>query len=318
LPDGRPDFSLKVEPNGYAWWYVDAISHDGVHGLTIIGFVGSVFSPYYKHARRRGFVDPENFCSINVALYSRGAARWTMTERAKSQLTRSRDHFSVGPSSMNFGDRGLTIDIDEKAFPLISPVRGTIRLIPTCLPATLFYLDADGKHVWQPLAPAARIEVEMREPSLSWSGMAYFDHNCGQEPIEDGFSEWDWSRSDAGQSWIVLYDTLPRQGAPRHLALRFNGDGSIEDFEPPPRHKLSTSLWRMKRQTRSEGEKTARVVRTFEDAPFYSRSMIESRLFGQNLLGVHESLSLNRFCNPVVQAMLPFRMPRVGASRAFF
>ncbi len=318
MPDGRPDFALKVEPNGYAWWYVDGMSHDGVHGLTIIGFVGSVFSPYYKYARRKNLVDPENFSAINVALYTRGAARWAMTERSKSQLSRSRDHFSVGPSSMTFDERGLTIEIDEKAFPLIAPVRGTIRLIPTCLPATRFYLDDDGKHVWQPLAPAAHIEVNMRQPSLSWSGTAYFDHNCGQEPIENGFAEWDWSRSDAGQSGIVLYDTLPRHGGSRHLAVRFNPDGRIEDFEPPPQQKLSTSLWRMKRQTRSEGPQTARVVRTFEDAPFYSRSMIESRLFGQNLLGVHESLSLNRFCNPVVQAMLPFRMPRAGASRAFF
>jgi len=318
LPDGRPDFALKVEPNGYAWWYVDAISHDGVHGLTIIGFIGSVFSPYYKHARRKGLVDPENFSSINVALYSRGAARWAMTERAKSQVTRSRDHFCIGPSQMHFSDAGLTIDIDEKAFPFIAPVRGTIRLIPTALPTTRFYLDENGKHVWQPLAPAARIEVDMREPALAWSGTAYFDHNCGAEPIEDGFAEWDWSRSDAGQSGIVLYDTLPRQGVPRHLALRFNGDGSIEDFEPPPRQNLSTSLWRIKRRTRSEGEGTARILRTFEDAPFYSRAMIESRLFGRNLMGVHESLSLNRFCNPVVQAMLPFRMPRAGASRAFF
>ncbi len=32
---------------GYAWWYVDALSDDGRHGLTLIAFIGSVFSPYY-------------------------------------------------------------------------------------------------------------------------------------------------------------------------------------------------------------------------------------------------------------------------------
>ncbi|MCK7475445.1 MAG: hypothetical protein MZV49_22675 [Rhodopseudomonas palustris] len=30
------------------WWYIDAISDDGTEGLTIITFVGSVFSPYYR------------------------------------------------------------------------------------------------------------------------------------------------------------------------------------------------------------------------------------------------------------------------------
>jgi len=43
-----------VKPGGYAWWYVDALSADGRFGLSIIAFVGSVFSPYYALARRRG------------------------------------------------------------------------------------------------------------------------------------------------------------------------------------------------------------------------------------------------------------------------
>ena len=33
--------------DGYVWWYVDALSDDGRHGLTLIAFIGSVFSPYY-------------------------------------------------------------------------------------------------------------------------------------------------------------------------------------------------------------------------------------------------------------------------------
>ena len=38
-------FDAPVQPGGYAWWYVDALSDDGCHGLTIIAFVGSVFRP---------------------------------------------------------------------------------------------------------------------------------------------------------------------------------------------------------------------------------------------------------------------------------
>ena len=51
-------FDEPVAPNGYAWWYVDALSDDGRHGLTVIAFIGSVFSPYYAWARRRGRADP--------------------------------------------------------------------------------------------------------------------------------------------------------------------------------------------------------------------------------------------------------------------
>ena len=41
-----------VAPGGYRWWYVDALSDDGQHGLTVIAFIGSVFSPYYAWSRR--------------------------------------------------------------------------------------------------------------------------------------------------------------------------------------------------------------------------------------------------------------------------
>ena len=49
----RPAFDGAVAPGGYRWWYIDAFSDDGQHGLTIIAFIGSVFSPYYKLERAR-------------------------------------------------------------------------------------------------------------------------------------------------------------------------------------------------------------------------------------------------------------------------
>ena len=48
-----PHFDTVVPPQGYRWWYIDALSDDGRYGLTIIGFIGSVFSPYYKKSRAR-------------------------------------------------------------------------------------------------------------------------------------------------------------------------------------------------------------------------------------------------------------------------
>ena len=51
--DAGPCFDQAVDPGGYAWWYVDAVSDDRRHGVAIIAFVGSVFSPYYAWAGRR-------------------------------------------------------------------------------------------------------------------------------------------------------------------------------------------------------------------------------------------------------------------------
>jgi carotenoid 1,2-hydratase len=53
------------------------------------------------------------------------------------------------------------------------------------------------------------------------------------------------------------------------------------------------------------------VVRTLTDAPFYARSLVRTRWLGEAVTAMHESLSLQRFDSAWVQAMLPFRMPRV-------
>ena len=90
----RTWFRLPVPPpDGYAWWYVDALSDDGRHALTIIAFVGSVFSPYYAAARRRGAGRPARpRGDQRGAVRRHGARRWTMTERGpRSALTASAD-----------------------------------------------------------------------------------------------------------------------------------------------------------------------------------------------------------------------------------
>jgi carotenoid 1,2-hydratase len=64
----------------------------------------------------------------------------------------------------------------------------------------------------------------------------------------------------------------------------------------------------MSRAVASEGPPT--LVATLEDAPFYTRNHVRVRYDGEWQDAFHESLSLERFANPLVQRMLPFRMPR--------
>ncbi len=239
-----------------------------------------------------------------------------MTERSHAALSRTRDTFEIGRSLMRFDGDHFIIDIDEKAFPFIAPVRGCVRISPSLMPARSFALDDAGRHVWQPIAPMGTIEVTMQSPALSWRGHAYMDHNRGLEPIENGFAAWEWSRSQGQDRSLILFDTQPRLGTSRHLSLSFFEDGRIEPFVAPARKAMPRAFWGMSRHTRSEND--PRLLRTLEDAPFYTRNMIASQLDGEDMMGVHESLSLDRFNSPLVQKMLPFRMPRVGASRGFF
>ncbi|WP_375462102.1 hydratase [uncultured Enterovirga sp.] len=272
--------------------------------------MGSVFSPYYALARRRGRPDPLHHCAVNVALYGISGPSWSCTERGHSRLHRAGSSLTIGPSSLEWVGSSLEIRVDEVTAPWPRPLEGVIRVHPQALSDQTFDLDGDGRHRWFPISPCARVEVALTNPELRWSGHGYLDANDGDEPLADAFSQWHWSRATMERGTAVLYDVVRKDGAKASVALRFDPAGGVHDEEPPPPAPLPRSLWRVDRETRSDGGSRASVRHTLEDGPFYARSVLQSRLFGEPVTAMHESLSLDRFSAPWVQAMLPFRMPR--------
>ncbi len=296
--------------DGYAWWYVDALSDCGRYGFTVIAFIGSVFSPYYARARRQGPADPHAHCALNVALYG-DVKRWAMTERGAGDLSIAPAHLAIGPSALAWDGETLEIRIHERCMPDFRRLAGTIRVRPPGLIDHEVLLDTAGRHRWRPLAPKAQVEVDLESPRLRWTGTAYIDSNSGSEPLEEGFSTWSWSRTAHGGDVMVLYDATRRDGTTLEVARIFGPDG-IRDVPSPPRHYLKSGLWGMKRPTRADHGSAPSIVRRLEDAPFYTRSEIRTVLLGQPAHGVHESLDLDRFSRRWVQALLPFRMPRIA------
>ena len=311
---GAPRFDQAVPSGGYLWWYFDALSDDGRHGITVIAFVGSVFSPYYAWARgRAGSADPENHCCLNVALYGAGAGRWCMTERGQRWVQRDACSLQIGPSRVQWDGNALVVDVDEVAVPFPHRVRGRVRLTPQALCSFVTPLDAAGRHRWGPIAPIARVEVDFPQPGLKWQGHAYLDSNEGDEPIDRPFRVWDWARAPLSDgSTAVIYDVQPKQGPDRVIAQRFARDGSATAFEAPSRQGLPRSKWTLDRRMRTEPGTPARVLQTLEDTPFYVRSTVQAGLLGQTVTAMHESISLSRVASLPVRLMLPWRMPRRG------
>jgi len=274
-----------------------------------------VFSPYYRLAHARGRGDANNHVALNVALYGQDARRWAMTERGRGQLQRSAHELAIGPSRVHWDGQSVRIDIDELGMPLPRRVRGQVRVHPHGLCNFVAPLDANARHRWGPIAPCARIEVDLDQPGLHWRGHAYLDSNEGDEPVDRAFREWDWSRALlADGSTAVVYDVRERGAgaatSPRLIAQRFATDGRSEAFAPPPRHTLPRSAWRIERATRGDAGTPARVLHTLEDTPFYARSLVSCGLLGERVTAMHESLNVPRLVSLPVQCMLPCRMPR--------
>ena len=296
--------------NGYAWWYVDGVNPETGQGISIIAFIGSVFSPWYKWSGRR---KPENHVCINVATYGPGG-RFTMTDRGQSALIQQEHLFQVGPSSLSWDpDTGaLTIDIDEiSSLPLVSRVRGRVVVRTTAVTDVEMPLTQAGTHVWRPFAPNAHIEVDLERSGWQWQGHGYFDANFGTRALEQDFGYWTWGRFPTSRGTRCFYDLVDRAGRSSAYDIEFSNDGQARSrSSSPPLQRFARSGWQVYRHVRCDAQAQPKQLRSFLDAPFYSRASVETKIDGETSAGVFEALDLKRFANPVILAMLAVRVPR--------
>ena len=113
-----------------------------------------------------------------------------------------------------------------------------------------------------------------------------------------------------GDGSVCFYDAERRDGSILQEAFRFGKDGGIVPMDPPPPAKVSRSNWAVRRETRADQGFRPRQVKAMLDAPFYSRSVVRTKIGGVLTDGVHEALDLNRFRGPWLMPMLATRVPR--------
>ena len=233
-----------------------------------------------------------------------------MTDRGEAALRQTPDRFTVGPSSLTWRNGNLEIDVNEvSSLPLVSRVRGRITVRPTGVTGVELPLLEDGTHIWRPFAPSAGIEVDLG-PGWQWTGHGYFDANFGTRALEADFSYWTWGRFPLPGGAACFYDATRRDGTHLEFGIHFTEDGQAEAMKMPPLTPLKRSLWTVRRETRADAGYTPRQVKAMLDAPFYTRSVVRTRINGEVTDGVHEALDLNRFASPFLKPMLAVRVPR--------
>lgn len=346
--------SCAAAPGGYAWWYIEA--HDlaeGRYGLTLIVFAGSVFSPHYAGRLRQG----QTACgldhpAVHFALYERPDHKrhlsqgrlWVMNEYPASAFYADDSEVRVGNTRLRYHQDGVDVDIDEDTTRFFSKpgdrVRAHLRIrTPMAIGSGVapFRLggNASGEaHYWQPIAPAATVDVELSCAALSrrFSGHAYCDRNCGSGRLEATFRRWFWAHGVSAArepSALVMYQAQRLDQSVLSLAVRYppqphpNPDGGAEIFSDEgtswggSRGGLADFLWLRVPPRFTLGAYHAERARgsRLEDAPFYARYAADLAVSAggdaatsdPRFVGVGEYLDLQRFASPAVQHLLTFK-----------
>ncbi len=233
-----------------------------------------------------------------------------MTDRGEAALKLSQDTLQIGPSAMHWDGDRLVIEIDEATLPHPGRLQGRVTLTPEALTSVELPLTPSGAHIWRPFAPISRIEVALNRPGWTWSGHGYFDANFGTAALEADFGYWTWGRYPTRKGATCFYDATRRDGTDLATAIRFDQRGEAESVAPPPKARLSRSLWAVRRETRGDAGYAPRQVKRMLDAPFYCRSAVRTQIDGEETIGVHEALDLNRFASSLLMPMLAVKVPR--------
>jgi carotenoid 1,2-hydratase len=286
-------------PGAYRWYYADVTA--GEHSAVFIFMVGSLFSPRYSVAARRGGL-PREHCAVNFALYHRGSRQHWVLSEYRSMEQESAYQLRIGRSTLSYSGEKVLMEVDERTAPWGRPVKARLVLEPVTPVGDEVQLVPGLPHWWQPVAPRTRALLEVDTEGVRAEGVGYHDTNHGSEQLGMRLSGWHWSRTHGTHQTVVDY-LLPNGVAPVRVTA---APGRVQCERGPHGEVLPT--WRtgwglqVPRHLRA-GNIVVGAPRLLESSPFYAR--VEAHHEGLNTLG--EVADFRRFHSPLIRWMAHFR-----------
>ncbi|MBC7805774.1 MAG: hypothetical protein H7145_06450 [Akkermansiaceae bacterium] len=332
------------EPNGYEWWYFDAISDDERYVLVVIFFLGTPMSPYYKAVVDGKNPLPKDWCGVFVSLHERTKDGYK--ERAYTyNLYRNADLFTDGDDvrigRSHFCHAGEGKGGDKYLWMLSLNERGLWR---GSLTADLtFYatfaprhdpIDGSNSHSWVCTAPMGRLNGKIQLPSnevVEFSGYGYHDHNFGKLPWSDT-KIWFWSRthfgSDESVCGMVNYSWLSDSGRKTYFIF-WKRDGTLQIVddatiaEDANGSYLTTKRGMLQQRVTGVEQTGIESLRMshpagwslLQSSPFYCRFPLVTETqyparAENSFIGIGEIFQPERLCGPIISRMMWTRIRR--------
>ncbi|WP_233582576.1 carotenoid 1,2-hydratase [Corallococcus sp. CA053C] len=292
--------ALPDAAGAYRWFYADVTA--GPYSAVCIFMLGSLFSPRYSVAARRGG-HPLEHSAVNFALYHHGVRRlWVLSEYPHAEVE-GPGRLRIGRSTLTHAaDGSVRMEVDDWTAPWGRPVRASLTLKPLTPRGDEVQLMPGLPHYWQALAPRSEARLEVSSLEVAAEGMGYHDTNHGHELLGERLSGWHWARTHHADHTLVDYH-LPGGVAPLRVRA---GPGGVVCERGPMTEARPTNItgWGLRVPARLHaGNEVVGTPRLLESSPFYAR--LESRRGSLDTMG--EVADFRRFHSPFIRWMAHFR-----------
>lgn len=328
----------KSRPGSYEWWYFDAADDAGKWHIVIIYYDGCPFSTAYNRAveeqPKRALA--EHHPAISVSLYYEGKPVFYSTSEyppaaAGFGQKSSDSENGAAEISLNIGKNILHLQYDEvrkklkhrltleEALPSGDRLSGTLEFSSRALSAPLS--DTNGAapesagHGWNLTQPRATVETRLSLDSavggrqeIQWRGTGYHDHNIGQEPMKNEFTDWYWGRFHFPEHTLIYY--LMRTGTGlSYKAWLLDGQMQLKHILTSGRLESYISNAFMLPAARvielrgeKEADKDVKVMiqqsQTVDSGPFYYRFLSEAILHDGPQDKIEQARGITEYIRP--------------------
>jgi len=231
--NGSHRHEWEGKKGGYEWWYVDARTADGNIGLNVTVHETDPFG-----------LDKGPYVSMSVLEAGRDPM-YVKMPLEKGAIQTGGEHLVVGGGELiRETEDGLFIGL---AFsPEMTVNLRMERLSPQYVHGDgVVYSDPQSgrKAFWIVRVPHGKFsgELKLNGRPVPIQGTAYFDHNWGDCPIQDGLDGWIWGRFGNGEMAVVMISALGVMGGTIQRSIMV-ADGQVKEIESDLSPLLATLL----------------------------------------------------------------------------
>ncbi|MFV1884980.1 MAG: hypothetical protein ACMZ7B_10870 [Balneola sp.] len=289
-------FDPKKPPQGYEWWYFDAISMDKKWSFVVIFFQGNPFSPEYIKAGEAA--KPDQFPAISISVYKNGKPEYySFIEYQEGRLNWNDEEGTCSIGS-NFFKR--TVSESEVVYELLlaqtlesgHSINSKLKFTSPIIPERVIEHQASGeKHFWNLLQPQAQvngsisIKGKSNDFNVLFSGTGYHDHNTGYEPMKKSFEDWYWGRLHFKDSTLIYYVMNGLDGSEQHEAWLIAKDSgelldsfdeiNLSDFQ---KNRYGLNSARKLELISEKSRVSIQLTSLVDNGPFYQRFLSDAVL----------------------------------------